>query len=228
MVDYDFLDVKIKKKNNYSMHFISEFDLDLSDIAETAVMGVYVIVGLVVGGIILLIIVVVIVICCCCKRQGASSGQVYRNQQPASQPVSQPPPSAYPQVQYSAVSPQAAGYQPPPAQGYNPTPQGYNPPTGQMAGYPPQAGYQPPPQGYGAPPPAQGYQMAETQKMPSGRDKYEFSPLFMVCNPVSTHALINNVHQVNFRKKIIGLGHSCLAKLGFKKLKGKYEFFLKI
>ena len=175
---------KLKKNYTYSMHFISEFDLDLSDIAETAVMGVYVIVGLVVGGIILLIIVVVIVICCCCKRQGASSGQVYRNQQPASQPVSQPPPSAYPQVQYSAVSPQAAGYQPPPAHGYNPTPQGYNPPTGQMAGYPPQAGYQPPPQGYGAPPPAQGYQMAETQKMPSGRVKYESSPLFYGMQPL--------------------------------------------
>ena len=145
------------------MYFISEFDVDFTDIAQTAVVGVYVIVGIVVGGIILLVIVVVIVICCCCKRQSSSSGTVYRNQQPASQPA----PGAYPQVQYTAVSPQAAGYQPP-AQGYQPPAQPYQPPPGQLQGYQPQAGYQPPPQGYGAPPPAQGYQMSETQKMPSG------------------------------------------------------------
>lgn len=172
----DSLTVVINRKSSYGSIDIklrvypkgSEFDIDLTGIAKSAVVGVYVIVGIVIGAIVLLIIVVIIVVCCCCKRQ-AASGTVYRNQQPAPQPAQ----GTYPQVQYQAVTPQAAGYQPPPPQGYQPPPQSYQPPPQGYQpppqGYqpPPPQGYQPPPQGYSAPPPAQGYQTAEFQKMPS-------------------------------------------------------------
>lgn len=142
----------------------SEFDtIDLGDIAETAVIGVYVIVGIVIGAIVLLVIIVIIVVCCCCNKRRAASGTVYRNQQPAPQP----PQGTYPQVQYQAA-PQTAGYQPPP-QGYQPPPQGYQPP--------PQ-GYQPAPQGYSGPPPEQGFQMAGYQQKPSAPppEKDAFAP----------------------------------------------------
>lgn len=148
----------------------SEFDIDFGDIAETAVIGVYVIVGIVIGAIVLLVIIVIIVVCCCCNKRRAASGTVYRNQQPAAQP----PQGTYPQVQYQAA-PQTAGYQPPP-QGYQPPPQGYQPPP---QGYqPPPQGYQSAPQGYSGPPPEQGFQMAGYQQKPSAPppEKDAFAP----------------------------------------------------
>lgn len=104
-------------------------------------------------------IILSVVIVCCCRKRASSNTPVYGNQQ----------------VQYTSVTPQAAGYQPQPQQG--------NPPSeGQEFRYPTAYVYQPSGQGsqpqfqgYSVPRDEQGDQTAETHITPSAPPPTEFS-----------------------------------------------------